>query len=529
MALPTSLLKKPVDLSGTSPEDEEYKADFKKSQADLKAALAARENQLFDPVLLALSQGFAAPTKSGGFGESLSNAAGLANTAAQGQQKGLMENAQMRMQLAQMSLEQNRKNKALNMVGDLFPKPAGAPAEGIPAVGAPAAGAPAGASVAESAQPPAKPTGGMRSITGADIFKISQFDKELGDSLAKAVAVDRDRFKISQNGIVFDSGTVKYLNIPIPGQTQSKFDTPYGSFNMTANEYFQLGQAMSQGKGREWMDMWRQGKIDVSGQPVAGAVSSPAGAPPPAGAPAGAPVPEVVGRQTVSDADTTAAAKREEALATVKTRVAQTTEVKESAKAAMSLIPLYDRADKLLKTRGIETALGVLEKPDFLAQIGTIADEGIKVGPYAINAPSVRKIVTNFAQDQNVINALTELGQVEAMWQFLQRKGLGSGTSVSNFEQQMVNAMGPNPKDPKGAYVKKLQFMREKASFEQKLGQELYRTGKQYEDYVNSADFDRIFGDYRTRLERIGEVKAPSVGGAVNPAAGNDLRRKLGM
>ena len=144
MALPTSLLKKPVDLSGDSPEDEEYKLDFKKSQADLKAALLARENQLFDPVLLALSQGFAAPTKTGGTGESLSNAAGLANTAAQAQQKGLMENAQMRMQLAQMGLEQGNKERAMSMAGNLFPKPAGAPTAGAPAVGAPAAGAPAG-------------------------------------------------------------------------------------------------------------------------------------------------------------------------------------------------------------------------------------------------------------------------------------------------------------------------------------------------------------------------------------------------
>jgi hypothetical protein len=318
------------------------------------------------------------------------------------------------------------------------------------------------------------------------------------------------------NGIVFDTATEKYLNIPIPGQTQSPFATPFGTFQMTPNEYSQFVEAQSRGQGEQWIKMFRSGKIDVAGKPVAGA-------------PTGAPAPDAGGRQTVSDTEAAAAAKKVEAEGTARQRIAQTTEVKESAKAAMSLIPLYDRADKLLKTKGIETALGVLEKPDFLAQIGTIADEGIKVGPYAINAPSIRKIVTNFAQDQNVINALTELGQVEAMWQFTQRKGLGSGTSVSNFEQQMVNAMGPNFKDPKDAYTKKLQFMREKASFEQKLGQELYRTGKQYEDYVNSPDFDRIFGDYRTRLERIGEVKAPSVGGAVNPAAGSDLRKRLGI
>jgi hypothetical protein len=512
MALPSSLLKKPVDLSGDEPDDEQYKIDFRKSQADLKAALSARENQLFDPVLLALSQGFAAPTKTGGTGESLSNAAGLASQAAQAQQKGLMENAQMRMQLAQMGLEQGRKEKAQTMVSGLFnPKPA----EGAPAVGAPT-GAPAvgGAPVAESGKPAAQPTGGMRSISGADIFKISQYDKEMGDALAKAVGVDRERFKISQNGIVFDTATEQYLNIPIPGQTQSKFVTPFGTFDMTPNEYSQFGQAMSKGQGKEWIDMFRTGKIDVNGKPVAGA-------------PAGAP--DASGRPTTAEAESAAAAKKVEAEATARNRVEQTKEVKDSAKAAMSLIPLYERAEKLLKTKGIETALGVLEKPDFLAQIGTIADEGIKVGPYAINAPSVRKIVTNFAQDQNVINALTELGQVEAMWQFTQRKGLGSGTSVSNFEQQMVNAMGPNFKDPKDAYVKKLQFMREKANFEQKLGNELFRTGKQYEDYVNSPDFDRIFGDYRARLERIGEVKAPSVGGTVNPAAGNDLRKKIGL
>jgi hypothetical protein len=285
---------------------------------------------------------------------------------------------------------------------------------------------------------------------------------------------------------------------------------------MTPNEYSQLGKAISEGKGKEWIGMWRTGKIDVSGKPIAGAT-------------AGATT-DVAGRPTTSEAEASAAAKKVEAEGGAKTRVAQTTEAKDAAKAATTLIPLYDRADKLLKTKGIEGALGVFENPDFLAQIGTIVDEGIRVGPYAINAPSMRKIATNFATDQNVINALTELGQVEAMWQFAQRKGLGSGTSVSNMEQQLVNAMGPNFKDPKDAYVKKLQFMREKANFEQTLGKELRRTGMQYEDYADTEDFDRLFSDYRNRLERIGEVKmSPKLGGPVNPAAGANLRKQIGI
>jgi hypothetical protein len=71
--------------------------------------------------------------------------------------------------------------------------------------------------------------------------------------------------------------------------------------------------------------------------------------------------------------------------------------------------------------------------------------------------------------------------------------------------------------------------MREKAIFEQKLGRELNRTNKQYEDYENSEDFERLFSDYRTRLERIGEVKAPKLGGTVNPSAGDALRKKIGF
>ncbi len=517
---------KPINLAsvaGTPAYD-----DYATAEKRIKDILDQRENRLFDPTLLAMAQGFLAPTKTGSFGESLGNVAGALAPVQQAEDKRIMENAQMRMQLAQMNVEQARKQKAQDMVGGLFPKPVGV-TTGAPS-GAPA-GAPAGAPSAGGAQP----AGQMRPLTGQDIFAISQVDKDLGSSLAEAVKLDRDRFIISQNGIVFDKAAGKYVtDIPIPGQTQSDYVTPFGTFKMTPNEYTQLGQAMSRGEGREWMDMWRRGKIDVTGKPVvAPSAATPAvpSAPSttPSAAPAGSPSPPETGiRPTTSESEAAAAALRETATKTAAAKVAQTTEVKEAAKAATTLLPLYDRADKILKTKGIDQALGVFERPDVLAQIGTVVDEGIRVGPYAINAPSMRKIATNFSTDQNVINALTELGQVEAMWQFMQRKGLGSGSTVSNMEQQLVNAMGPNFKDPKDAYVKKLQFMREKAIFEQKLGRELNRTGKQYEDYENSEDFERLFSDYRTRLERIGEVKAPKLGGAVNPAAGDALRRQIG-
>ena len=516
MALPTSLTKRAYALDSDMGSDT---FDFRKAQEDLKAALAARENRLFDPTLLAMAQGFLAPTKTGGFAESLGTAAGLAGQAVEREQKFGMENAQMRMQLAQMGLEQNRKNKALSMVGDLFPKPAGAPTVGA-SDGAPAVG---GAPVTESAKPPAQPTGGMRSITGADIFKISQYDKELGDALAKAVGVDRDRFKISQNGIVFDTGTEKYLNIPIPGQTQSDYSTPFGTFKMTPNEYTQLGQAISKGKGREWMDMWRQGKIDVFGEPVVGATAG-------ANTTAGGEVP--VGRQPTSVSEAKAAATKVEAEQVAKSRSEQTAEVRSAAKAAIQMVPLFERANQLLATKGIEKALGVLENGDFLSAIGSLADEGVRVGPYAVTIPSVRKIVSQFTQDPEVISAVTQLGQIEALWQMASRKGLGSGTSVSNMEQAMANATVPSFKDPKDAYVKKLQFLKEKADFDRELGRAIKRTNLQFEDFEDTPEFVKLFDNYRTRLGNISGVDPAKVQGASGATSGSsssatDLRKRL--
>jgi len=522
MALPTSLTKRAYDLDSDMGSDT---FDFRKAQEDLKAALAARENRLFDPTLLAMAQGFLAPTKTGGFAESLGTAAGLAGQAVEREQKFGMENAQMRMQVAQMGLEQARKAKAGKMLGELLPTraPAGAPSSAITTLaGAPEAGS-TEAGAPEAGAPQQPPTS-ARAVTGADIAKLAMYDKEAADVLAKGVQIDRDRYIISQNGIVFDRAIGQYVTeIPIPGQTQSDYSTPFGTFKMTPNEYAQLGRAISQGKGREWMDMWRQGKIDVTGKPVVGATAG-------ADTTAGGEVP--VGRQPTSVSEAKAAATKVEAEQVAKSRSEQTAEVRSAAKAAIQMVPLFERANQLLATKGIEKALGVLENGDFLSAIGSLADEGVRVGPYAVTIPSVRKIVSQFTQDPEVISAVTQLGQIEALWQMASRKGLGSGTSVSNMEQAMANATVPSFKDPKDAYVKKLQFLKEKADFDRELGRAIKRTNLQFEDFEDTPEFVKLFDNYRTRLGNISGVDPAKVQGASGSTSGSsssatDLRKRL--
>ena len=126
--------------------------------------LAERENRLFDPTLLAMAQGFLAPTKTGSFGESLGNVAGAVAPVQQAEDKRAMDMARMRLEMAQQGVQtdiglQQQKNInadiARNTAG--FVPPTTAPAAPSAAQGTQVAGAsvtPAGMGAAPATSPP---------------------------------------------------------------------------------------------------------------------------------------------------------------------------------------------------------------------------------------------------------------------------------------------------------------------------------------------------------------------------------------
>jgi hypothetical protein len=77
----------------------------------LSEALEARGNRFFDPQMLAMAEGFLAPTRSGSFGESLGNAANRLRVAQESQGKQDIENAQAQLGLVQQkaAIEQQKR------------------------------------------------------------------------------------------------------------------------------------------------------------------------------------------------------------------------------------------------------------------------------------------------------------------------------------------------------------------------------------------------------------------------------------
>lgn len=107
-------------------ETEEYKrarAEVDAARETMKAALENRKGRI-DPSMLALAQGFLAPTRTGSFGESLGAAAGAYSKAQEGEENRQAQLARMRYELANAQLGEEREaaKLGLSVAGKLTPR-----------------------------------------------------------------------------------------------------------------------------------------------------------------------------------------------------------------------------------------------------------------------------------------------------------------------------------------------------------------------------------------------------------------------
>jgi hypothetical protein len=260
-------------LPGEDADAVEANRRYQEALQKLTESLDSRKNRFFDPVMLAAAQGFLAPTQTGGFGESLGNAAARIGPAEAAALKEEQDVAQQRLGVAGQGLELQRLksrdaelSKYLNpgaapatptgpltgpgaapiagpRAGPLSAAPsvAGVSAEG-PSAGAlsqaaaPAAlaaptvvGSPQGALTAmESNKPPGYE--GVEGIqvapanpnfmTGRDYVRLNRFDKTKspGDLIKEGQEIEQKRYRDKEGGVL-DLATGKFYQYPT-GKTE---------------------------------------------------------------------------------------------------------------------------------------------------------------------------------------------------------------------------------------------------------------------------------------------------------------------
>jgi hypothetical protein len=209
----------------------------------LSKALEARGNSFFDPQMLAMAEGFLAPTRSGSFGESLGNAANRLRAAQEAQGKQELETAQANLGVVQQkaALEQQKRlgneYKGLRQDMGLLPP---TPQEGAPAPGQPPAGQPPAGQPPAAGQPP-NPMASMFNME-FDFSKPMPVDKEAiiakNEAENKRASIsrldiqkaERDNI-IYKEGFVHDQNTGKLKLIPKYGEENVKtYIAPFDGF-----------------------------------------------------------------------------------------------------------------------------------------------------------------------------------------------------------------------------------------------------------------------------------------------------------
>lgn len=503
-----------ASLYSESTEDQPLIDEIKGSYAKLREALDSRQNQLFDPVLLAMAQGFLAPTKTGSFGESLGNVASLVGPAQQAEDKRAQEIANMKMELAQRELSQRQATRGDAVFRDLLSR------TGTKDIKVPE-GAPVGGDAFMPSRDPAALVGQAtetgRPITSTDIARLASMPgmADKAKILQDMVKNDRERFKISMNGIVFDSDKQQYLNLEIPGQKQERFDTPFGPYNMTPNEYSQFKQADAAGQGQQWIDKFRgKSSTGTSGKPV--------------------------GRMTVDEQAAQAKASETKAVETTKAEVGRTQDLIAQGKDSTGRKATYATLRSIASRPDANEIFGIFNRPDFGTALLNLIQEGIKSpGQTSIQVGALEDTLRNIGLPQAQIDryrvALSTMANIQ-----LQQAKLAAGQgAVSNFERDLFASATISPKDNPATILAKVGMLEARADFDGKVASAIRKSKMDADDFVESPEYQKMVNEYISKISDISSnigvkpAARPAARPAQQPAtgsygaAGAQLRKEL--
>jgi len=237
-ALPSSLY-----AFGEGEESAQANQRYQDAYNQLIAAVEKRSQpQFFDPTLLAISQAFLGPTKTGGFGEAAGIAAGNVAKAQETQQTREEDLARMRLELAGMGVGQANQRAAMKMYQE-----GATPSKPATPVEAPSSDLALRSMGVEDQGvqvAPAVPLIPKKQFIASQLLK--------GGNVPDAeIAYDkyvRDDIKIAQNGMLYQGSTGRLFDMPDPTPVLVPFLSLKGEpFQITKTQARKLDQITASG------------------------------------------------------------------------------------------------------------------------------------------------------------------------------------------------------------------------------------------------------------------------------------------
>lgn len=558
----------PVKTSTESAFTNILKSSMERSAATQRA-LDARKNQLlnlsqqrmFNPTLMKFAGGMLAPTKTGSFGESLGYAA---NAAADEQEKEFAR--QQAFEKLQYELEvESAKQQGTSAIPKLLmqmqqerAQPVQAKAPTAQPVGQPSAQP---APTQPAAQPTkARGTGGLLPNIPDEQLAIMAMDPNLAP-LAKAemdlrelrrkgraelVIAGEKRFlypeEIQEMQDLADKGDYEGLkafyrrmNVPfnyiedknVPGGMrlptaseqealksrgveaekakygeQKEYTVTYAGgtrkFPFTPAQYLEYMDADSKGQGDEYIN--KMFKIKGTGATTSGTTTTEGV------------LPKSKSEEAIEQSTETERNKKR-----VEASEATREALFDSSRAARQLIQNSEQIIQLASDPKTREIFGFFSKPGILNALGTIVSEGMRVGNYAISVPSVEKALRNAGATEEEIKASLVAARIFAQNELGFRKMFLSGQgSVSNMEGAVIPRFSGDLSDSPGAAKAKAEMTKARAELDAAAARILREwerrpenAKKNFSDYEDSKEYNRLLDGYDAKLKKIMAVHFP--------------------
>ena len=569
---------KPIDLSLVHGTD--AMQEYLDAQKNAREKFEERNNnRLFDPTMLAMAQGFLAPTKTGSFGESLGNVAAAVGPAQSAEEKRIMEMAKMRLEMAtqgvQTEIQQKQAENKQRMINeDLGPDspyykppapqtapkqaPQPAPASALPSAPqappvAPPTIAPPPLSVAQQdqqapAMPPA-PAAPQRPL-GTQLFPAQPegFTAEEKAFYKRGIVAGKDPYEIRKDildnrrkNISVNQAGTSAVNL-VTGEKHGFDPTPtktyihgVGSVEIPATQAIMLGSAKNADEYEQIKNMIMFG---IQQRPTPSSVT-------PAGTPTGAPPPNAptqVQRPTVSQADAEAAGLKAEAEKAGAGRGSRTSTAMDKVEPAIEVRGVAETAKILANQEGADKVLGIFEKPTIRAALAKMVDEGsfTPIGfRDAMVALNIRfdtpqkpneKGEDYERRKQDILDRYYQMGTQVARAKF-EASTLAKGQGAfSDGERRMFADTTISTKMSVNSINKTADMLLARANFAENLANAIEDSRMSYDRFRRTPEYKNMLTNYENQLRNIWSGKAPQKPSGGRPdlnAAGANVERQI--
>lgn len=481
--LPTDMKSMAMDAQKRYLEGQ-AKLDARREQ--LIAAMTSRKSRAFDPSLMRLAAGLLAPTKTGGFGESLGyGVAGMAEE----QEKEFarqQQEAKLAYELEAAGLEQRQKMMGNQMALQYMQQKQAPQMPAAPAGGAPAGGVGAAPAGGVSAGTPGYYQG-MKLPTADELVLMQQFNPPMAkmmEELLKRELEERkynlEAQKAGQQEVTVNMLDIGDVKVPFPLAQQ---------YRQTAKQAAETGN--KQILYKFYIDNGLMQPPERPDQAI--------------------PKPESAEEK---------AARAKELEVAGQERGKSSAAIKERFYTSAEQAPMIINASEAIyglasdpKTAG---AFGVLAKPGIKAAILSALTEGARAGTMSISFPGIEEAVRKIGGTQAEIDAALMAARYLAELELGFRKSFLAGQgAVSNMEAEVTRRLGGSLADSPRVAMAKAEVLMARAKFDQQANKLL----EAWEDknpnahakkFKSTPEYERLVNEYNDHLKQLQNKYFPS-------------------